>query len=169
MISMKTTGISAGSGNIGPFSVNDGALYAGTGVSTVGLGIDGTNYAFWAGGDDSFTAPVRIGHDGGIVCTTLTQTSLEESKKNFEKLENGLDIVLGTEIYKYNLKNEDDSQKKHIGFVIGADRNYKEEITSKDNDGVDLYSMISASYKAIQEQQKQIEELKEEIKRLKGE
>jgi hypothetical protein len=101
---------------------------------------------------------------GEIDCVTLNQTSLEERKKNIEKLENGLDIINSTEIYKYNFKNEEDTTKKHIGFVIGENYKYSKDITSNENDGVDIYSMVSVCFKAIQEQQAQIEELKNQIK-----
>ena len=84
-------------------------------------------------------------------------------------LQNGLDIIKNTHIYKYNLKTQKDTDKKHIGFVIGKDFKYREEITSQNNDGVDTYSMISVAYKAIQEQQEQIEQLQKAIKELKGE
>lgn len=104
-----------------------------------------------------------------IVTPKLTQTSKEEDKKNFEKFKNGLDVIKAVEIYKYNLKNETDNDKKHIGFVIGEKYIYSKEITSKDNDGVDLYSMISVAYKAIQEQQEIIEDLQRQINELKGE
>ena len=105
----------------------------------------------------------------GIRTPTLTQTSKAESKKNFEKLENALDIVKKTDIYKYNLKSEEDTSKKHIGFVIGDNYNYAEEITSKENDGADIYSLASVCLQAIKEQQNQIELLQEEINKLKGE
>ena len=85
--------------------------------------------------------------------------SVERIKKNIQKLENGLDIVLNTEIYTYNLKREKDEDKKHIGFVIGKNYKYSKEITSKKNNGVDLYSMISVAYKAIQELVQKIEKL----------
>lgn len=101
----------------------------------------------------------------GIWTPVLTQTSKAEEKKNFEKLENGLDIIKATDIYKYNLKHEDDT-KKHIGFVIGDNYNYSKEITSKDNDGVDIYSMVSVCFKAIQEQQEQIEKLQTKLKEM---
>lgn len=101
-----------------------------------------------------------------ITTPILTQTSKEESKKNFEKLENGLDTIKQIDIYKYNLKNEDDTTKKHIGFVIGDNYNYSKEITSNNNDGVDIYSFVAVCCKAIQEQQEQIEKLTEKVKRL---
>lgn len=103
-----------------------------------------------------------------IITPTLTQTSLAECKKNFEKLDNGLDIINDIDIYKYNLKNEEDTTKKHIGFIIGNNYNYSEEVTSKNNDGVDIYSFVAVCCKAIQEQQKQIETLQQEIDKLKG-
>lgn len=103
---------------------------------------------------------------GNITCRTVTQTSKEEEKKNFEKLDNGLDIVKNTDIYKYNFKTEEDDGKKHIGFVIGKDYKYSSEITAVDDKGkeigVDVYSMVAVAYKAIQEQQEQIEKLQKE-------
>ena len=102
-----------------------------------------------------------------VTTPEVIQTSREEDKKNFEKLSNGLDIILNTDIYKYHLKTQDDKDKKHIGFVIGDKFKHSREITSeKDNKevGVDLYSMIAACYKAIQEQQNKIEELEKKIK-----
>lgn len=93
----------------------------------------------------------------GIVTPTLEQTSLATKKKNFEKLQDALEILKQIDIYKYNLKGEEDS-KKHIGFVIGDKYNYSKEVTSNKNDGVDLYSFVSVCCKAIQEQQEQIEQ-----------
>ncbi len=92
-----------------------------------------------------------------IVTPKLTQTSLAKHKKNFEKLQDALEILKQIDIYKYNLKGEEDS-KKHIGFVIGDKYNYSKEVTSNKNDGVDLYSFVSVCCKAIQEQQEQIEQ-----------
>lgn len=105
-----------------------------------------------------------------ISAPKITQTSLEEKKKNFEKMkDNALEIINGIDIYRYNLKTENDKDKKHIGFVIGDKYNYSKEVTSLDNTGVDNYSFTSLCCKAIQEQQEQIEELKKEIEKLKGE
>lgn len=99
----------------------------------------------------------------GITTPTLTQTSKEEYKKNFEKLVNAKEILKNTDIYKYNLKSDKDTDKKHIGFVIGDKFNYSEEITSKDNDGVDIYSMVSVLWQVVKEQEEEIKLLKERI------
>ena len=105
--------------------------------------------------------------NGNIRCVSLTQTSLEESKKNFTKLKSGLDIIKDIDIYKYNYKDENNKDKQHIGLVIGDKYKYSKEVTSPNNDGVDLYSLVSVCCKAIQEQQEQINSLKEEIKKIK--
>ena len=102
-----------------------------------------------------------------VLVNSLVQSSLESKKKNFEKLKSGLDIIKDIDIYKYNLKTEDNKTKKHIGFVIGNDYKYSKNVTNNENDGVDLYSFVAVCCKAIQEQQKEIESLKKEIKSLK--
>lgn len=102
----------------------------------------------------------------GITTPVLTQTSLENQKKNFEKFKNGLEIIKQVDIYKYNLKSEKDTDKKHIGFVIGDNYKYSKELTSKDNNGADIYSLASCCLQAIQEQQEIIENLEKRIKEL---
>ena len=109
--------------------------------------------------------------DGGTIdCVSLTQTSLEKNKKNFEFFSNALEEVMNTDIYKYNLKSESDDHKKHLGFVIGDKYNYSHTITSVDDDGkeigVDNYSMTALCLQAIKEQQLIIEKLKLKIKEL---
>lgn len=103
----------------------------------------------------------------GIRTPFLTQISSENKKKNFEKFENGLDVIKNIDIYKYHLKNQEDVEKKHIGFIIGDNYKYSQEITNNENDGVDIYSFVSVCCKAIQEQQEQINLLKQEINLLK--
>ena len=102
----------------------------------------------------------------GITTPVLTQTSLENQKKNFEKFKNGLEIIKQVDIYKYNLKSEKDTDKKHIGFVIGDNYKYSKELTSKDNNGADIYSLASCCLQAIREQQEIIENLEKRIKEL---
>ena len=105
---------------------------------------------------------------GEITCVSLTQTSQEKNKKNFELYkDSALKEIKNIDIYKYNLIGEEDTDKKHLGFVIGDKYKYSKEITNNDNTGVDNYSFTSLLCKAIQEQQEQIDELKKEIKSLK--
>lgn len=102
--------------------------------------------------------------NGKVTCVSLTQTSLAESKKNFEKLTNAKEILKNTDIYKYNFKNEEDTDKKHIGFVIGDEFNYSKEITPAENNGADVYAMTSVLWQVVKEQQEEIDELKKLIK-----
>lgn len=99
----------------------------------------------------------------GIRTPSVTQTSLERQKKNFEKYTNALETLKDIDIYKYNLKSEKDGSKKHIGFVIGNNYKYSEEVTSRENDGADIYSFVSLCCQAIKEQQEEIEKLRKEI------
>ena len=74
-----------------------------------------------------------------------------------------IDIVKQTELYSFNYKIESDEHKKHIGFVIGDKFNYSQEITTKNNDQVDLYSMISLCMQGLKEQQEIINKLEQKI------
>ncbi len=112
--------------------------------------------------DDGGSTVVR---GEGIRTPNVTQTSLESQKKNFEKYTNALETLKNIDIYKYNLKSEKDGSKKHIGFVIGDNYNYSEEITSRENDGADIYSFVSLCCQAIKEQQEEIEKLRKEIEK----
>ncbi|MBR1540950.1 MAG: hypothetical protein IJ629_07440 [Clostridia bacterium] len=113
----------------------------------------------------------------GIKTPTLTQTSIADDKKDFEHLEDVLEEVLKTDIYKYYLKYQESGEKKHIGFVIGDGFNYSHLITSEDEKhkeiGVDPYSMTSVLWQGFKEyvekNNEEIEKLKKEIKSLKGE
>lgn len=147
------------------------------GVSaTIGVnGITGTDFVDMSIEDESGTALITVAGNGNytyikpseVKTPKLTQTSLETQKKNFEKFNsNALDIIQQIELYKYNLKGEEDTDKKHIGFVIGDKYKYSKEITSNNNTGVDLYSFISVCCKAIQEQQEQINKLQSKIEKL---
>lgn len=112
----------------------------------------------------NYSNPLILTAAGQITCVSLTQTSLKRHKKNFEKLNNAKDILNQVDIYKYNFKNEDDNTKKSIGFVIGDNFNYSQEITSENNDGVNVYSMVSVLWQVVKEQQEEIKELREMIK-----
>ena len=115
----------------------------------------------------NFNGATINGTTGNITCVSLTQTSKEENKKNFEKLINAKDILNQVDIYKYNFKDEDDDVKKSIGFVIGDKFNYSQEITSENNDGANIYSMVSVLWQVVKEYVQIIDKQQEEIKELK--
>ena len=137
-------------------------------LSTNSINITGSLHFYPSTGNESLIN--MNASSGNITCVSLTQTSKEESKKNFEKYENALEEIKNTDIYRYNLKNENDNDKKHIGFVIGKEFNYSHDITGINENkevGVDIYSMVSVLWQGVKEQQEEIEKLKNEIKSLK--
>lgn len=102
-----------------------------------------------------------------ITTPKLTQTSLESIKKNISKLDkNALDIISKSDIYEYNLKSEQDEDKKHVGFVIGEGYKTPQEVISKEGNSIELYSAIGILWKAMQEQQKENEKLTKRIEEL---
>lgn len=97
----------------------------------------------------------------------LNQTSSEKAKKNIKKYtEKAIEKIKNSDIYSYNLKFEEDTDKKHIGFVIGNKYKTPKEVISKEGNAVELYSAIGILWKAVQEQQEQIEQLQERLKKL---
>ena len=99
--------------------------------------------------------------------TSLTQLSLEEIKKNIlPYTEHVSEIIKNSEIYTYNLKTEEDTDKKHIGFVIGDKYKTPKQVLSKKGQGIDLYSMSSLLWKNAQEQQKINEILLKRVQEL---
>lgn len=90
------------------------------------------------------------------------QTSAIEQKENIEKFDkSAVELIKKADICEFNFKGKD---KKEIGLIIGGNFNCPEQI--KDGKTINLYSMISMSWKAIQEQQEEIESLKERIESL---
>ena len=165
-----TGALTSTSGTIGGFTIGNSHLQRTTANGDVGIGTDiygNTPALFVEDNTGDYWAVVTP--NGGYTNGTWSGASLEKYKKNFIKLENATDIIKNIDIYEYNLKQEKDTDKKHIGFVIGDKFNYSQKVTNKDNDGYDLYSFVSVCCKAIQEQQEEIELLKEEIKKLKKE
>jgi hypothetical protein len=92
--------------------------------------------------------------------------SKKELKKNIEPFSNGLEIIKGSDIYTYHFKEEQDEEKKHIGLIIGDGYKTPNAITSKKEDGIDLYAMVSLSWQAIKELNNKIEKLENKIKEL---
>ena len=107
---------------------------------------------------------------GHIYCNNGVEPfSLSEKKRNIQKYNNkAIEEVKKTDIFYYNYKEDKDNCKKRVGAVIGSDYNCSEEIIGTEGKGIDLYSMISVAYKALQEQQEIIEKQEERITKLEG-
>lgn len=99
--------------------------------------------------------------------TNMSQTSLEDLKKNFKELGDVMDVVKHFKIYSYNYTDEKDTERKHYGFVIPTSKNSKfevpEQVMAKGDEGIDPYAMCSILWRAVQQQQEEIEELKKKI------
>lgn len=110
--------------------------------------------------DDGFIVCRRLHVEGNITATgEVISNSSIKVKKNIERYQSrALDEILKTDIYMFNYKSEEKS-KKTIGTIIGDGYNCSKEIISSNKEGINLYSMVSIAYKAIQEQQDEIEEL----------
>lgn len=145
----------------GGVSVHDGVSEAGYLVD-IGIAEGSEKFGSIRLVNSSVTEETKI-DAYGIMTPYIQQTSLANKKKNFEKYNNALEVIKNIDIYKYNLKAEEDGTKKHIGFVIGKDFKYSEEVTSRENDGADIYSFVSLCCQAIKEQQEEIEKLRKEI------
>lgn len=106
---------------------------------------------------------ITIIKSSGISTPKVAQGSLEKLKKNIELSDNCLEDIKNADIYKYNLKCEEDSEKKHYGFIIGKNRNTPEKVIADTGDGIDTYSMISVLWKGVQELTEKVEELEEKL------
>lgn len=152
-----------------------GNALGGNGVSA-SIGTKSNSYSATLTADEDFGSSLSIGQNGGnwsyvypdyMRSNEFRNSSLEEIKKNINLYKNScLNIIHNSSIYEYNLKIEKDNDKKHIGFIIGEKYKTPNEVITKSNDSIDIYSMISICWKAIQEQQEIIEQLQEKIKEL---
>lgn len=100
-----------------------------------------------------------------ITTPKLTQTSLENIKKNINKFtKDATAIINNSDIYEYNLKSDKDTDKKMIGFVIGEEYKTPSEVISKEGQAVELYSAIGILWKAVQELSARVEQLEKEAR-----
>lgn len=140
----------------------------------IGVNTDGEENCITIGPINDNEGEIELSGNGrsilrasGLTTPTVTQTSTESTKKNFEILKKATDIVKNGDIYGYNLKIENDTDKKHYGFVIADEGgNFKtpEEVISKTGKGIDTYSMISVLWKACQELIIKVEQLENNMK-----
>ena len=161
------------------------------GSNSLKIGTDVTNYCLIT--DDGSIYAQEIGSPtcemsceilechGHIYCNNGVEPfSTKDKKRDIEQYNNeALNEVLNTDIYYYNYKEDTETCKRRVGAIIDKDYKCSKEIIGTEGKGIDLYSMISLSYKAIQEieedrtqdkkiiqkQQKLIEKLQENDKK----
>lgn len=85
--------------------------------------------------------------------------SKRELKKNIEPMKNNaLEKVMSTTVYKYHYKEDLDNELKYTGVIIDES---PVDIINPDGRHVNIYSMLSVLWKAVQEQQGIISKLTE--------
>lgn len=106
-----------------------------------------------------------ISCEGIMQATNFVNTSEEQFKSNIQKLadkiknklttKTALDIIKNTDICEFNYYGK---TEKTVGLIIGEGYKTPDELIKtiknskgKESKGIDLYSMISLAYKAIQE------------------
>jgi hypothetical protein len=139
-------------GNIRFLGNDSGVMYIGNNRNSYGVPQAGFSMGY-----DSVDARYEITYFG-----TLVQGSKEEYKKNISKY-NGLALsaINNSVLYEYSMENDGDKAKR-IGLIVERE-SPKEVLTSN---GVDIYSMISFSWKAIQELSEENDKLLKRIESL---
>lgn len=96
-----------------------------------------------------------------VQASGFNNKSLERYKENINQWEDDALSVISkeTELYTFKYKNSD-NDKKHYGLVIGDE--YKTHENFVDGDGVNLYDMITHSFRAIQQLNEKVEALENE-------
>lgn len=102
--------------------------------------------------------------EGTMHAWTFEQTSEKEKKKYIKKTnKKAVDLIKNSDICQYQLKGEKATGHRHFGLVIGENYNCPDEVKAESGKGIELYSMISLAWKAIQELSEENKILKEKI------
>lgn len=148
------------------------AIYWDTvGDQTNGIGATGP-WVIWGGWnqEDPFN-PANynfvVTDDGTCKAMDWITGSKAELKKDIRPYDkSGLEQVLNTAVYWYQLKNQSKvwrNNDQKIGFVIGDEYPLSEDLLDSYGENVDIYKAIGIAYKAIQELSAQIDQLKEKL------
>ncbi len=98
---------------------------------------------------------------GEVVAEAFNPRSTVEIKENIKQFNNNaLNIINNSDIYSFNYKNN--KNNKTIGLVIGDGYKTPKEVMSN-NDAINMYSMNSLAWKAIQELSQKVTNLEKEI------
>lgn len=91
----------------------------------------------------------------------MSDRNIKENIRNYSG--NAIDLINKTRVCKYNFI-DDPTQEEKIGIIY---QEAPKEVTTKGSKSINLYSMATLSWKAIQEMYIMIENLQQEIKGLK--
>lgn len=109
-------------------------------------------------------AAVEINSNLSVTGTINGQsyTSKRELKKNIEPMkDNALSKVINSPVYKYNYIDDLDGEQKYTGLIIDE---APVDVVNMDGNTINIYSMTSVLWKAVQEQQEQIAQLQQQLK-----
>lgn len=109
---------------------------------------------------------VQVNGNLGTTGTINGQTwaSKRELKKNITPMkDNAIKKVMTTPIYKYNYIDDLDGEVQYTGTIIDE---APVDIVNVDGETINIYSMVSVLWKAVQEQQQLINEQQEQINAL---
>lgn len=142
---------------------------------------DSTRAAYWTfGRDNASTGNFVFGYNGtlrgSINNSTGVYTSSSDSrlKKNITNLTYGLDEVMALRPVTYLMNEEEDTAKKHLGFIAQEVKTLVDEAVDDliDPDTqfymLDKGGLVPVLVKAIQEQQALITKLQADVTALKG-
>jgi hypothetical protein len=151
---------------LGDYDGGNGTLLGDTGYIEL-RNTAGTAYIDFSNAttDDYDMRLIRTGDDtltvsGGNLACTVVAPSKEEWKTDIEEFtKSGLDIINGSKpkTYKYTNRNNDETK---IGLIA---EEAPLEILTERKDGVDLYSMITIAWKAVQELTAEVADLKQQL------
>ena len=153
-------------GSLYIYSDNDQRVHIANGsVTTSGVTTEGGQILLYK--ENNAQSISLYGATGEVRAASFVNTSRLDMKENLQKVGSVLSKIKDADILSFNFI---DDAKKHIGLAIGGEYNVPEEVISVDEEGeeqgVDLYSMVSMAWKAIQEQQEIIESLENRIEVL---
>lgn len=135
----------------------------GSEASTVAVYAQGLQYSIL--GTYGIDTSGDITASGTVHASGFDNTSTIDIKENINKLNiDALNIINNSDLYSFNYKNNKKNQT--IGLVIGEGYKTPKEVMSN-NDAINMYSMNSLSWKAIQELSQKVTALENEIKELK--
>lgn len=155
-----------GTGSTQSFLTNEGFYANSDTFGKAYIFVDGNEGAISILGNSgqTFIRPNKVSTTGEMWATAYNYQSQAKLKENIVKFKReALYMIKNSDIYEFNYKNN--SKEKTIGLVIGDGYNTPQEIISNKK-GINSYSMVSISWKAIQELDQKIEKMINILKKI---